>query len=305
MTDNSSAGNHPKIVIALDREKKEFPEGVALDTAENLYFSVAPLGQVRRINPDGSQSIRAAFAIAPACTGVLGLTSDAAGNIYAAVFSGLPESNGVWQIQPDKTKERLPGSEHIFFPNAAVFDENDNLYITESTGPPIGSSFELGAVWKFPHDGKLAEPWLRHQYLTGTNSPLVPAPVPVGANGIAYHEHHLFVANTEKKQVLRIPIQEDGTAGDPTIVAKFQGKFDFLDGIACDEAGALYIVFPGRNEVAKIEHENSLTILASAADGIDFPASLAFGREGNLYVTNFATGPFPGAGPSVIRIGVP
>jgi sugar lactone lactonase YvrE len=35
----------------------ELPEGIAVDRQGNIYVSFAPLGQVRKISPDGTESL--------------------------------------------------------------------------------------------------------------------------------------------------------------------------------------------------------------------------------------------------------
>jgi len=39
----------------------------------------------------------------------------------------------------------------------------------------------------------------------------------VGANGIAYYHGDLFVTNTNKRTIVRIPVAEDGSAGQPAV----------------------------------------------------------------------------------------
>jgi sugar lactone lactonase YvrE len=121
------------------------------------------------------------------------------------------------------------------------------------------------------------------------------------------------VANTARKHIVRIPIQPDGSPGNPEITFAFTGPFDFLDGVDSDVFGNLYVALPARSEVAVINRDGQqLTTLATAQDGLDFPASVAVGeiRQGqqHVYVTSFAIGPSlgfpPGAGPSLMRIPV-
>jgi sugar lactone lactonase YvrE len=173
------------------------------------------------------------------------------------------------------------------------------LYVTDSI---------LGAIWRVDTGG--TELWLQHELLEGL---AVLNPFPLGANGIAYGHGRLhgrlLVANTEKKHVVEIPIEHSGTAGEPRVVHPFGGPSDFLDGISVDVAGNLYVCVAGRNELVRVDRSGEEETVATAADGLSVPASLAFGPRGvakrSLYVTNLS---LPGLVatpiPSVIAVDV-
>ena len=302
----ASAGKHTRTVIRYDGAAGELPEGIAFDRRGNMYVSLAPLGQIRRYTPEGAESVFATFDMAPDALGVLGLAVDHAGNLYAAVSSGLLDTQGVWRITPDGNKERLPGSEAIFFPNALAFDAHGNLYVTESI-----DGAGNGGIWRVVPGGS-AEPWLHHHLLSGVENPVAP---PIGANGIVHFNGTLYVANTTKMLVVSVPILRDGSAGTPAVVKRFEGSFDFLDGITADVHGNLYPLVIGRYELVRLNpHTGEVTTLATAADGLHLPASAAFGSGmGNrqaVYITNFAYTSLPGLpdnGPAVVRVevGVP
>lgn len=297
------AGKHTRMVITYDAAAGELPEGIAFDRSGNLYVSLAPLGQIRRYSPEGAESVFATFDMDPEALGVLGLAADRPGNVYAAVASGLLESQGVWRITPDGNKERLPGTEAIFFPNALAFDARGNLYITESI-----DGAGRGGIWRVAPGGS-AEPWLHHDALTGVENDVVP---PIGANGIVHFNGTLYVANTTKFSVVSVPIQPDGSAGAPVVIKQFAGDFDFLDGITADVHGNLYPLLVGRYELVRLNpHSGEVTTLATDADGLHLPASAAFGSGmGNrqaVYVTNFAYTSIEGLrdnGPAVVRVEV-
>jgi sugar lactone lactonase YvrE len=299
----ASAAKHTKTVIKYDGTSGELPEGIIFDRSGNMYVSLAPLGQIRRYRPDGAESVFAAFDMAPDALGVLGLATDAPGNVYAAVASDLLESQGVWRITPDGQKERLPGSEAIAFPNALAFDARGNLYVTESIGDG-----GRGGIWRVVPGGS-AEPWLHHDNLTGVENPAAP---PIGANGIVHFNGTLYVANTTKMLVVRVPILSDGSAGAPVVIKRFTGDFDYLDGITADVHGNLYPLVIGRYELVRLNpHTGDVTTLATAADGLHLPASAAFGSGmGNrqaVYITNFAYTSLeglPDSGPAVVRVEV-
>jgi sugar lactone lactonase YvrE len=242
---------------------------------------------------------------------VLGLATDVRGNVYAALVTFDPTTHGVWRISADGSqRSRLPGSEHMVFPNALTFDPRGNLYVTDSLG---------GAVWRFPED-QTGALWIQDELLEP--APDDPLGVPlVGANGIGFSPpNHLYVANTEKGLVADIPIDlADGRPGEPTVVA---AGFDLLtiDGIAIDADGKIHAVVPGfsvlgTSPLVRVDPNTGITTPAvdpGAFGEFDVPLSLAFGKGGrdrtSVFVTNGDLPIVPGGpGPGIVQanVGVP
>lgn len=292
---DAGADGYPvEFLVTYDGGAGELPEGIAVDKVGNIFVGLDPLGQIWRYAPDGSGSLFFQFATA----GPLGMAVDAPGNLYVAVVSEDAATHGVWRINRDGEGERLAGTENIVFPNSLAFDKRGNLYVTDTI---------LGAVWRIPKRGEL-ELWLQHPELEGLNLPELPYDFPLGANGIAYRQGYLYVANTEKAQVVRIPILKGGLPGEPKVVAGGPELF-VLDGLALDVHGQIYALVIAQSKLVRIDPaDGAVTTLATADDGLDFPASLAFGtgkgERQSLFVTNYAIGPPGGAGPGLLKVGV-
>ena len=201
-------------VREYDPTLSEFPEGLAVDLHGNIYVSMAVLGEVRRISPDGAETLFYRFPPVAAVQ-LLGLTVDALGNIYVCVFSPYaPDYQGVWRIDRRGGAEHLPGTEAIGLPNALAFDPQGNLYVTDSWVP--GTASPEGSVWRIPRGGE-AEVWYQDgENLGGLGQ--IPGYPPLGANGIAYYQRALFVANTERGHIVRIPILPHGGPGEPVVM---------------------------------------------------------------------------------------
>ncbi len=300
------AGGHVEAVVTFNPAAGEFPEGVAVDKVGNVYVSLdAPRGEIRKISPDGTMSLLVDFGT----PGALGMAVDAPGNVYVARESVDPniDSQGVYRVHPDGSYVRLPGTEAIVFPNSLAFDKRGNLYVTETFSLTDQGAFDQGGIWRIPPNGK-AELWLRHPTLTGLNDPNIPIPFPIGANGMAYRQGELFVANTEKGHIVRIPILKGGGPGEPEILAAGP-ELILIDGIALDVHGDIYAAIIAQSLLVRVDVDTGdISVLASMADGLDFPASLAFGTgKGNrqkVFVTNFAIGPPGGAGPGLVKVDV-
>lgn len=297
-------------LVRYDRSIGERPEGIVMDNAGNLYVSLAPRGEIRKIDVFGSQTLFATFETGPG-PGVLGLEVDLMGNLYAAVASLNPASNGVWRVSPDGNKTRLPGSQKIFWPNGLAFDELGNLYVSESIAsltPPGG-----GGVWRITPGGT-AKVWANDVLLSGIPSLPPPFP-PLGANGIAYRQGKVYVANTSRGQILRIPVEADGSAGpvEPVTVGILGNDSSLfpVDGIALDAQGNFYVLVIGSHKLVRLLPDGGApTVLADVSDGLDFPASAAFGTvrgtRTTLFITNYSLQPLIN-NPAVMKmdVGIP
>lgn len=287
--------SHVETVVAFNPAAGEFPEGIAVDKSGNLFVSLTFLGQIRKIEPDGSQSLLATLAPAGGL-GLTGLAVDAPGNVYAGMVSFDPASHGVWRVAGDGSAERLAGSAAIAFPNGLAFDRRGNLYVTDTTA---------GAVWRIPPGGS-AELWFEHALLVGNGS--AGFGFPIGANGIAYRNGAIYVSNTEFARIVRIPVEPNGDPGAPQIHAE-DPKLLFADGIAFGVHGNLYVAVIAQSTLVRVSPSgDSVTTLATSADGLDFASSLAFGTgmsdRKSLFLVNFAIGPPGGAGPGILRVAV-
>ncbi len=273
------------------------PEGVAFGSDGHVYVSVrASSDQVWKVSPSGETTLLADLGEPGGGAG--GLAVDSAGNVYVC---RAMTTAGVYRIAPDGQITLLPGTEQIAFPNALAFDQQENLYITETFSGDIATgAFGPGGIWRIA-EGGTAELWLRDDLLTG----LPPAffPFPVGANGIGFYHGDLYIANTDKALVVQVPVQVDGNPGQPAVWKKIEdvpesplhGSAAFpvmVDGLTLDAKGNVYVAVISRNAIVRInaEDRSQETVAIHPAVPLDTPASLAFGTEAtyaeSLFITN-------------------
>jgi sugar lactone lactonase YvrE len=267
---------HASVVVSFEAAAGQLPEGLTTDNRGNFYVSfVAPLSQVMKITPDGSEKVVADLGFGG--LGPLGLATDASGRVYVCASTFDPNTRGIYRLSADGTATRLPGTGSILFPNGLAFDRQGNLYVADSIG---------GAVWKIPRGGS-AELWAQSPLLEGTG--VLNLGFPIGANGIAILGHALIVTNTEKGQLVRIPVRSDGTAGDPRVLLKDPALFG-ADGLAIDAFGGIDVAVIVQSTIVQVTG-GSIQMIADVSDGINQASSLAFGTGADdhlsLYAVNF------------------
>jgi sugar lactone lactonase YvrE len=280
------------VVVDYDLDAGEQPEGVAVNKRGDVYVSLAPLGQVWRIDRDGTQEMLAQVVPAAAGNGVLGMAVDAPGNVYVAAATFDPATSGVYKIARDGSFARLRGTEAIVFPNGVTLDKEGNVYVTDTI---------LGAVWRVPAGGAPAALWLQSALLEGSG--IFEFGVPLGANGIAYRQNAVVVGNTEGGRLVRVEIEPDGSAGAISVLAEGLSLLG-VDGIAFDVHGNVWAAVIAQSTIVRVSPGGEVTTVATDADGLDWASSIAFGKNGDLWAVNFAIGPPGGPGPALLRLDV-
>lgn len=301
--------------LAFDPTSGEFPEGIAVDRRGNLYYSLAPRGEVWRATPDGDLTLIAALDpdLPVDANGALGLATGA-GGIYAALMAcnavECNDTHGVWRIRNARHKTRLPGTEHIAFPNALAFGRHGELYVSDTLTGAIWVLRRAGHPRRGPcrhaHRGpfSLPEIWVQDDALLGTGALGLGAPI--GANGLAYYrgtkarDDEILVANTERGALLAIPVDGRGEAGGIEVVVEDAALLT-IDGIAVDRYGDVLALTVARvgaagleplSQLLHIHRESGQVQPVLAGSPLHFSTSLAFGRRAGttetLFVANWA-----------------
>jgi sugar lactone lactonase YvrE len=180
--------------------------------------------------------------------------------------------------------------------NALTFDKLGNVYVSDSFA---------GVIWKTGPNGGTPTPWSAGPLLgPGPGGDLTLTP-PFGANGVEFNNAGtvMFVANTAFHQIIKIPVNADGTAGTAAI---FITGINAPDGIAVDKHDNLWVCANQEDDIIVLDKTGKVIAKLGDFNGISergvvrgllFPASLAFGLDGKtLYVSNLTLFlPFAGA----------
>ncbi len=272
----------------------QLPESIAIDDDQNIYVSFAPIHVIEKVAPDGTTTTLATL---PAGL-LLGVEVGPDENIYA-LLNGSPTDRGVWRVTPDGRATQFASIPSGVGLNALAFDEEGNLYATDSF---------TATIWRVTEEGAVSA-WLVNASVLGGTNPTGCGNHPfgaLGANGIAFYKGNLFVLNTTQGMIVRIPVNEDGSPGTPTIFAGPTCDLWGADGQAFDKMGSLYVAVNVQNKIVRIDPSGSvITTIASGSPPFFFPTAIAFGTASALrkriFITNAA---FLGGTPGIVTMDV-
>lgn len=282
-------------VESYDAAMGELPEGVAVAPNGDIFVTLAPTGEVRKIDPETGVG-ETLTTIDPGGGFLLGMAFDD-DDLYVALASFVPETSGVWQIDTE-TGAAARVVDLQGFPNDLTFDKWGNMYVTESIG---------GAVYRVEEGSNVAELWVQDDLLVG-DVEVSPVPFPIGANGIVYDEKNdaVIVANSQVPAIIEI---EDncGTAGVLSVIAAGE-DLRGADGLSLGKSGDVYVVSNFNSTLLRVDrYWGDLEVIADGDDGLVFPATAAFGQvkgvdRRSIYVTNFGFGAGDDAPVSLLKI---
>lgn len=137
-----------------------------------------------------------------------------------------------------------------------------------------------GCIWKYNLDANKTEVWSQHLLLARADDS---NPMPA-ANGIKIFKDIVFVSNTAKQLLIKIPFI-DNTAGTPEL---YMDNLN-LDDFAFDSNGNIYATTHIYNSVVKITQEKEVTIIGEAEQGLAGSTAVAFSKsdddKNSIYVT--------------------
>lgn len=136
----------------------------------------------------------------------------------------------------------------------------------------IADSYK-GAIWKLDLRDNSTSLWLEHD--------LFKRPTPdekyPGINGIKVHNNTVYVSNTTKFLIVKIPILENNDAGKPELFA--QGLL--VDDFTIDHTGNIYAATHIFNSVVKITPKGKVSIIAQSDQGVAGSTSVAWKHGSN------------------------
>ena len=271
-----------------------FPESIAIDKEGNTYVSMFLTGEIRKVEPDGTQSTLVVLGSGPTTLPgrrLAGLAIDERGNVYAAL-NDVAGTRGIWRISRTGEAALVAAFPLASFLNGLAFDEKGNLYVSDALA---------GKIARLARDGSVTD-WSTDPLLKGLNPTACGTfPSAGGVNGISFDKHgDMFVTNTTIGAVVRIPVAKNGRAEVANYFAGPTCDLWGADGTAFDREDNLYVAVNIQNKIVRIDPNGNLETLAAApADALYAPAAIAFGTvrgtRKQIFIANFA-GPLLGGG---------
>ena len=287
------------LTTVVDFDPANLPESLTFAADGDLYFSLPASGSdvanVRVLpaarTDESGLTIAATDPVETLPASPIGVTLSPDGDaLYAAVARGEEGVSGAYRIcLTGRPTTQLASFGP--FPNDPVVDPpNHRLLVTESF---------TGKVYAVPFDGSGASVWLDHPLLDAPNEN------GFGANGIAMRGRDVYVANSSRGAIVRVPVGPQGAAGTPEVYVEDE-RLVGADGIEF-RGRTLYVAVNGQNAVRRVDRRGTIETVAEGGV-LDFPSDVAFDDEdddGDLFIANFATtSPTDGGGPRLLRTGV-
>jgi hypothetical protein len=284
-----------EVIVEFDPSRMELPEGLALRDGD-AFVGLAFTGEVLRVDLETGERASFGQVTMPPPAGdqpggtLTGLVLDDAGNLYAtldvAVPSDIPEDpqSGIYRLGPDGGAAELFASHpDMQFPNGMYVDGN-RLLVTDSKA---GAVFAVALA-----DGAVTQ-WSQHEHLLPLDGNCGPAGIRLGANGIARLGDDIYVANTDRAQIVKIPVTSSGTAGAPEIfLGPDCARLFGLDDLRATPAGDLVYAVNYGNRVDLVGKDGATRTLIEG-EPLDGPASLEVLDDPlRIVITNSAFGSF-------------
>jgi sugar lactone lactonase YvrE len=281
--------------IVYEENKGVFFENIAAAADGSLYITSFLDGRVLRVTPGGESRV---FAQMPGA--VSGIVNDGEGGFLAAGW-GKDERRVLWRLKADGSF-----TEALALPEAALPNGITALDPAKHPGVFLVTDSVKGLIWRADVKSGTATVWAQAAELGGFNPEIKPA-IPA-ANGIKVHGGFAYVANMQLRQLVRIPIKADGSAGAVEVYVKNV----FLDDFAIDPKGRVFAATHPYNGVVRIDTNRKVTVIASYDQGLQGATSVAFGRgKGDaqaLYVTTgggaYVPPPYGITGGKLVRLDV-
>lgn len=302
-TETSGAHDEARMLVAFDLAANEIPEGITSD-GDHLYVGLSLLGRIVRVDLHGSVEDFGALPTTPEPLFAGGLATLADGSVlFTAAGFSPSEATGVYRIPAEGGTATLISTHPGYaFPNALAPDDAGDVYVSDSIA---------GAIFKIAADGT-TQLWSDDPLLAAGDVPACgesEAPFRIGPNGIAIDDSALIVVNTDQASILRIPIREDGSAGEvERVIGPDCDNLNGPDGIAVEAPGRWLVAVNGSDTLVAVTAGGTLE-LVSNTELLDHPASVEVveGTNGRYaLVTNHPFGGDPAtARPGVVEIPLP
>ena len=252
------------------------PEALTADSAGYLYVSSMFSGDIHKVTPTGD--VEQSISVIPSSGLLLDLAFHPISGELLVVDLG---AHALLSVDPDSgTAALFSEFPQTSGPNMMTFDALGRTYVSDSY---------QGIIWQIEPQGGTPRVWLQHELLATKNYP------GFGANGIAFNNDasRMYVANTGEDTILEVPVDTNGGAGTPTVLAH---SINGPDGLIVDARNNILVASNHGNEIVAIDPSGTAVAVLGDFEGISksgtvkgllSPSDLVLTKN-SIYVTNFA-----------------
>jgi gluconolactonase len=232
----------------------QHPEALCWDPLTERVYCGGEGGQIYAVTLDGGID-----EVASTGGSVLGMAVDAFGRVYACDW----HREEVVRVDPTtgmvETYTRGAPELPIDDPNSPVFADDGTMYVTGSENPAIFRVAPSGetTVWTTAIDG-------------------YPNGVTLSPSGDALVVAQSHPADFEGGRIWRIPIEADGTAGAPEVMAELSHTVP--DGVAYDVEGRCYVAHYTPDRIDRILPDGTVETVVEDWEAVHLnaPTNIAF-----------------------------
>jgi len=297
-----------------------WPWGVAVDAAGNLYIADEHYSRIRKVSPAGTITTVAGTgymgfsgdggpATAASLSGPYGVAVDAAGNIYVADT----RNSRIRKVSPAGTITTVAGNGSPFFsgdggpataaaldrPYGVAVDPAGNVYVADTGNSRIRKVSPAGTITTVAGNGTSS--------FYGDGGPATAASL-YAPGGVAVDAAgNIYVADSNNSRIRKVSPAgtiatvagngQRGYSGDGGLayVASLNGP----SGVAVDAAGNLYIADTGNNRLRMVRQTGTIATVAgngglrfygdggpATAASLFLPTGVAVDAAGNLYIAD-------------------
>jgi len=285
-----------------------YPDGIAVDSAGNVYVADQNNNTVRQLRWDGTNWVVTTLAGRAGSSGFVdgtgsaarffvptGMAVDSTGNVYV----GDTYNNAVREVTPAGVVTTLAGgatggggspdgtgsAARFNFPLGAAVDTNGNVYTADLEGNTIRQVTPAGVVTTLAGQTGVAGSGDG----TGTNAlfngPCGPAVDSAGSVYVADWGNHT-IRKVTPVGTNWVVTTLAGKAGHPGLLNGMgtNAEFDYPNGVAVDTNGNVYVADTANAAIRKVTPAGAVTTLSTDFSG---PTGAAVGSNGTVYVADY------------------
>lgn len=268
-----------QVLARFDKSAGQSAESIAPEPGGGAVVGMISARQVVRVGKDGNTTVLVTMPL-PAGGGgttpviksaqVTGVARGRDGSVFFLYSAGQGGLTGIWHLAPGSSKPELvvpmPADAVL---NALVIDQPRNRFlVTDSAG---------GRVWVAPLPGGKPSVW-------SADPALAPSRF-FGANGMKVHAGAVWVSNYDLGTIMRIPVEESGTAGSAAVHATGLTGVDDFD--FTGQGDEILTALNDESKVVVVAADGSQRVLLDGKNGLQGTTAVVV-RGSTVFITNSA-----------------